>query len=133
MKFNVIVHDFNSKKFKSYDVIPYFLNCYKKERPKPKTFEEIKNFIIRKSQYMFWSRCEWEILLAPWPYGSFNIKEQLKSFIKDNPELNLEDYSTSNKFYNIITSEMIKIDVHQQIMSNIDIIVDVFKKSLKQK
>jgi hypothetical protein len=131
MKFNVIVYDFNSKEFKSYDVIPYFLNCYKKERPKPKTLKEIKDFIIRKSQYMFWSRCEWEILLAPWPYGSFNIKEQLKTFVKDNPELNLEDYSISNKFYNIITSEMIKIDVHQQIMSNIDIVVDVFKKSIK--
>lgn len=65
--FNVINYDINRRKFKAYDIMPYLIECYKKEKKKPKTFEEFKDFIEKQSLYMYWSRCEYEIILVDWP------------------------------------------------------------------
>ena len=68
--FNVIIYGFNSKKFETYDVLPYLRECYKgirKKDKRPETFEQFKDFVEKESRYMFWSRCEWEIILSPWP------------------------------------------------------------------
>ena len=47
----------------------YFDNCYKKlSKPKrPQSFDEFKKFIISESKYMFWARCQYEIILSDWP------------------------------------------------------------------
>lgn len=66
-KFNVINYNINRQKFEAYDVMPYLIECYKKEKKKPKTFEEFKKFIKDESMYQFWSRCEYEIILVDWP------------------------------------------------------------------
>ena len=107
-KFNVIVYDFNAKKFKAYDVIPYFVREYNEQIEKheeypdekyynvPESFDDFKKFIISKSQYQFWARCEYEIILVDWP-----------------------NHSTSEKW-----------DVHQQIMMNLDIITNLVMKSI---
>ena len=88
--FNVINYDFNQKEFKPYDVIPYLKRCYEERvellkklelkdvEPQifekyykvPETFDEFKKFVKDESQYQFWSRCEYEIILGPWPYVS---------------------------------------------------------------
>lgn len=97
--FNVINFEFNSKKFEAYDVMPYFISCYKTVKRKkecPKTFEEFKEFIKSKSIYMYWSRCQYEIILVDWP-----CQETSK-----------------------------KIDVHEQIMMNIDLITEVLMKNV---
>ena len=69
--FNVIIYDPNLRKFVEYDIIPYLIRTYneKKERKEtlPKTFDEFKNFVKSESQYQFWSRCEYEIILIDWP------------------------------------------------------------------
>ena len=65
--FNTIIYNINRRKFETYDVIPYLVNCYKEEKKKPKTFDEFKKFIERKAQYQWWSRCEYEIILVDWP------------------------------------------------------------------
>lgn len=56
-------------RFKPYDVIPYFVSVYNDRKPKdrPKTFEEFKEFVEKESMYMFWARCEYEIVLNSWP------------------------------------------------------------------
>ena len=118
--FNVIHYDFNSKKFKPYDVIPYFVRQYqgrvstcdelKTELDKatnetqvnlyqdclkywkvPVTFEEFKEFVRKESFYQFWSRCEYEIILVDWPCQK------------------VED----------------KWDIHDQIMMNLDVITQL--------
>ena len=97
--FNVINFEFNSKKFESYDVMPYLINCYKNVKRKkecPKTFDEFKQFVESKSMYMYWSRCEYEIILSDWP--GQNIHK--------------------------------KIDVHEQLMMNIDIVTDILMKNV---
>ena len=77
--FNVINYNFNAQKFESYDVIPYLINAYKdtvkrhhnnpndKYWKVPQTFDEFKEFVKKESQYQFWSRCEYEIILVDWP------------------------------------------------------------------
>ena len=69
--FNVIIYDPNLRKFVEYDIMPYLIRTYneKKERKEtlPKTFDEFKNFVKSESQYQFWSRCEYEIILIDWP------------------------------------------------------------------
>lgn len=109
--FNVIVFNFNKNDIEPYDVIPYFIEEYK-ERVKdnkrwhdskgfivPKTRKELKAFIESKSQYQFWARCEYEIIIGDWPPSGFEKK----------------------------------IDVHQQIMMNIDTITDILSEELKIK
>lgn len=67
--FNVIYQNINTQKFEPYDVIPYFIDEYKElnSKSRPKTFEEFKEFIKKESLYMFWARCEYEIIIAGWP------------------------------------------------------------------
>lgn len=83
-----------SNKFEKYDIIPYLINCYNKQKKlnKNSSFEEIKKFILSESSYQWWSRCEYEIILENWPTQKYNQK----------------------------------IDIHQQIEMNIDIITEIF-------
>lgn len=66
-KFNVIIYDVNKNKFTSYNIIPYLKNAYQESKHKPTTFDEFKKFILSKSLYQWWSRCEYEIILLDWP------------------------------------------------------------------
>ena len=46
--FNVILYDPNKNKFVQYDVIPYFVNCYKaQKKDKPITYEQMKEWGYR--------------------------------------------------------------------------------------
>ena len=63
----VYIVDFNSTKLQQYDVMPYFLGCARQQKFESSDLEECKKFIKKEGMYMFWSRCEWEILISPWP------------------------------------------------------------------
>lgn len=92
--FYVINENVNAQKFEPYDVMPYLIECYKKvkrRKNRPTTFDEFKKFVKDESMYMYWSRCQWELLLVDFPC------EKIKR----------------------------KIDVHFQIMMNIDVIVGI--------
>jgi hypothetical protein len=87
-KFHVIVYDFNSQKFEPYDVLPYLRNCYKnKKKDRPVTVEEFKKFVKDESMYMFWARCEWEIILSSWPGERDKEKWDVYGQIKMNLDL----------------------------------------------
>ena len=68
-KFNVIIWDINSRTIEPYDVLPYFRREYKslKKKDRPITREQWKEFVRRRGMYMFWARCEYEILISEWP------------------------------------------------------------------
>ena len=72
--FYVIIYNINKRCFEPYEVMGYFIRCYKEAKVKPKTFEEFKEFIKEKSMYQFWSRCEYEIILKDWPCGTTEEK-----------------------------------------------------------
>jgi len=115
--FNVINFDFNNKTFESYNIIPYLLSCYNEEKNKPKTFDEFKNFIKNKSMYRWWSRCEYEIILSPWPYVS-SPSERYDKKGEDDIEAWKEHWKKH-------LQECKKIDVHYQVMMNIDVITNL--------
>lgn len=99
--FNVLTWDFNGKDLTITDVLPYFRDEYKraKKNERPQTINEWKEFIKRRGMCRYWSRCEYEIIVSPWP-------AQNKS---------------------------VKIDVWDQINSNIDIIAEIlYGEHIKQ-
>ena len=79
-KFNVLIWDFNTDKLEYYDVLPYLRKCYKKRLDNseyhkvPKTLSEFKQFIKEESQYQFWSRCEYEMIIHGWPVRKNDYK-----------------------------------------------------------
>lgn len=105
--FNVIIYNFNARKFEPYDVIPYLKHMYiqavewNKDNPEisvPKTFEEFKDFVKKESQYQWWSRCEYELILADWPCSNYSEKW----------------------------------DIHAQVMMNLDIIARTLMESVAE-
>ena len=86
MKYNVIYYNINSRKCEPYDIFPYLVNQYNSLEYKPNTFEEFKEFIRKKSMYMWWSRCEYEIILTDWPCK----KDEEKWDIYKQIEMNLD-------------------------------------------
>lgn len=101
-KFNVIVEDFNTREFVSYDVMPYLrermLGLSKAKRPKNR--KETEEFIKKWASYQWWSRSEYEIVLCPLiPYPDDDIGK--------------------------------KVDVYWQMMLNLDVIVDIIMKEFK--
>jgi hypothetical protein len=96
--FYVIDDDVNRRVFSKYNVMPYFIRCYDKVRRKkgcPKTYEEIRKFVEGNSMYMFWARCQYEVILK-----------------------------------SVKTEREFKIDVHNQIMNNFDLLVHLFMYNL---
>lgn len=100
--YNVIIEDVNAKKFVPYDVLPYFREQYeeKKKKERPQTFEEFKKFVKDEALYMFWSRCEWEVVLVSWPTGNAEKKIDVYWQIDMNLDLVtrllMEDILTKN-------------------------------------
>lgn len=126
--FNVLWFNFSTKKVEYYDVLPYFRDCwnnkcYKNEVKTIKSFDQLKEWIICKSRYMYWARCQYEFLIASWPFGSKRLKDDMKLLLAS--EFNIDDYDQCLKFENIIIKDMTKIDIHYQIMMNIDIVVNL--------
>lgn len=138
-KFNVLT--FSNGKIREYDVLPYFRDSWKdkynkeeKEKIKNAKYESkrkqlFKDWIRGRSNYMFRARCEWEMLIGSWPYGSKNIHDQIKEFMEEG--YNLDDYRDKLVLDNIITSDMEKIDVYDQIMMNIGTLVDILYVEFK--
>lgn len=65
--FNAIIYNFNKREFEYYDIMPYLVYRYKESREKPKTHDDFVKFVDEWCMYQFWSRCEYELVLTPWP------------------------------------------------------------------
>lgn len=85
-EFNVIIE--RNGAFISYDVMPYFIEEYKRRKKpdRPVTFDEFKEFVINEGKYMYWSRCEYEIILSDWP----SQKVEKKIDVMDQIMMNLD-------------------------------------------
>lgn len=87
-EFFVIIYEPNYKKMVPYNVIPYFIREYEQtKKGKPKTLSEFKKFVEAESQYMFWSRCQYEIILSDWPCQSSTEKWDVHNQIMMNIDL----------------------------------------------
>ena len=87
ISFYCIHQEYNSRRFEPYDVMPYFLNEWKeiKKSKRPTKLTELKEWLRGRAQYMYWSRCEYEVILAGWP----NTDNQKKIDIYDQIIMNL--------------------------------------------
>lgn len=121
-EFNVIRHDFNNKEFVPYNIIPYLVFQYKIKRDKPKTFDEFKEFVKNESMYQWWSRCEYEVILSPWPYTSSPSERYDKKGEND-----VEAWKEHWKKH---LGECEKIDIHYQVMMNLDVITTLVMESI---
>ena len=120
--FNVINYDINAKVFEPYDIIPHLVECYNKKKNKPVTFEEFREFVKNESMYQWWSRCEYEIILSPWPY----ITSPSESYHKEK-ENDIEAWKEHWKKH---LKECDKWDIHMQVMMNIDVITNLVMESV---
>lgn len=84
--FNVIIFNPNSDKFEQYNVMLYLIGKYNNQKTKPVTFEECRKFIKNESQYQFWGRCEYEVILVDWPCQ----KTELKTDVHEQIMMNLD-------------------------------------------
>lgn len=83
--YKVISWDFNSDNIEYYDIMPFLIDSYKKiKKNKPKTFDDIKEFIINESHYRFWSRCEYEVIITGWPKQKREVKIDIFDQIMKN-------------------------------------------------
>lgn len=131
--FNVLVININTRKLEQYDVLKTFRRVwngtgYNFDKDNVTDFESLRKWIEQVSNYYFGYKTEWEILIAEWPFGGYKFKQNMKGFLVNNPQLDLDDYDTSIKFNNVIMKEMTKIDVNKQIMMNIDIVTEILSE-----
>ena len=126
-QFNVLLYTMGEVEY--YDVLPYLRSCWKVnrkyariKREKVKSKEDLKEWIRGESSYMFRARCQYEFLIANWPFGNKQMQDDLKTFI---PNWEIGNYHQDIDFYNIIMRSMEKIDIYDQIMMNIDVITDI--------
>ena len=99
----VITWNFNKDQIERYNIMDYLINCYKETKKRkldiPKTFEEYKNFILKKSKYQFWSRCEYECIIHCWPVK----KNEYKLDVYEQIEMNID--IITKHFMNQITNK----------------------------
>lgn len=132
--FYVLNEDFfNRGHFKPYNIMTYLVDEYKetkksKHRKTPETYEEFKQFVKDKSQYQYWGRCEYEFLMGTWPFGRKKMIEEIADFAKDG--IDTEDWKKKIDLCNIITQDMQKIDVHEQIMMNHDTVTKILMENV---
>lgn len=70
MEWNVYIEDFNGRKMEVYNIFEHgrfnddVKQAYKKYKD---NFEAFAEEVKRSLMYYFWSKCEWEVILSPWP------------------------------------------------------------------
>ena len=111
--FNVLIE--NHDKFEAYDIMPRLKNSYIEmiERIQEygeseylhylKTNKDIEEWLDRALQYMFWGKCEYEIILSPWPSYTNDRDEEI-----------------------ILPKKCRKIDIYEQCKMNFDLIKRLF-------
>ena len=85
--YNVIIYNINSGTFEPYNIMPYLVKQYNNLEGPPTTFDGIKQFIQKKSMYMWWARCEYEIVLTSWPNKDVEEKWDIYKQIDMNIDL----------------------------------------------
>ena len=111
MIWNVYNHDFNGRKIKVYNVFEhhYFKEDVEKLLKKDLTYEEFDEKLNRIAQYFFWSRAEYEIVIASWVPHIDN--EELDRLNKER-----EEHRGYRYYVNLEVGE--KVDFYDQLHLN---------------
>lgn len=111
--FNVLMWDFNSDSLIHYDIMPYLRNCYKDRVKKDKNYRRRKN-------------CDTESITYKEYYKTPVTLDEFKKFIKAE---SMYQYWGRCEYEMIchgwpVKENTHKLDVHEQIMMNLDIIAN---------
>lgn len=95
--FNCIIESYG--KFKSFDIMPFLINAYnnKKVEERPKEEQELKDFIIKESRYLWWAKCEYEIILSNWPRKDIEEKWDVFKQIMMNLDIVIDVFKENIK------------------------------------
>ena len=111
MQFNVMIYDFNHKKIEPYNIIPYFINEYKEQQKYAKKYKDDEYYKV------------------PVTFDEF------KKFIEDK---SIYRFWSRCEYEFIVSSwppsknhEEEKIDIHKQIIMNINIITKIVMNEIK--
>lgn len=83
------IYDVNGKRFEPYDIMSRLIdewvdqNKYKGFK-KPQDFNEYKQWVKDKLRYMFWAKCEYEMIWADWPCAKTEKKVDVYEQLKPN-------------------------------------------------
>lgn len=131
-EFKVLLMDINQNTYEEYDILPYFRQEWKirpfgrdeKYKKIPVTTKpQLREWVDVFAKYQFWSRCEYEFLMVQWPFCTRKINDDIRHYVKVNPDANNE--KDDIQLCNIIIKDMVKIDAYEQIRMNIDVIADI--------
>lgn len=131
-EFKVLLMDINKNTYEEYDILPYFRREWKirpfgrdeKYKIIPVTTKpQLREWVDAFAKYQFWSRCQYKFLMAQWPFCTRKINDDIRHYVKVNPDANNE--KDDIQLCNIIIKDMVKIDAYEQIRMNIDVIVDI--------
>lgn len=88
-QFNVIWWNFNDDHPTPLDVLPYFRRCYDscRKKDRPVTKEQWTEFVKQKGMYLFWCKCEYEIIVSQWPPTDKSSKVDVWQQIEPNLDL----------------------------------------------
>ncbi len=139
---NVYYGDFNARDIKLMNIFNHWsfweacVNAKKKYgKDKEKFAEEVKSWL----RYLFWAKCEWEIILDHWPDGEWS---NLRTSMSVSDMVNMyraagqkcDGWQIDDRVMNKTVSLHIypewyqyrdrKIDVCEQVMNNWDVFID---------
>ena len=120
--FYVLMWDFNDDVLIHYDVMPYLRDCYKERVKMDKKYLRRKNCDTESKSYKKY-------------YKTPATLDEFKEFIKAE---SMYQYWSRCQYEMIVHGWPVrkndyKIDIHEQIMMNIDIISDIFLKETEEK
>lgn len=81
-EFKVLLMDPLKNMYEAYDILPYFRrewkeNPFNRDKEYNKipvhTKSQLKEWVKNRGRYQFWARCEYEFLMALWPFGTHRL------------------------------------------------------------
>lgn len=107
IEYRVINWDSNKDEIEHMDIMPYLYGWVKREMKKQKIkrddleIEWLEGEINRASRYMYWARCQYEVIVHAWPTNKNDYKldvyEQIKMNIKNITKLMYDDLKKSSR------------------------------------
>lgn len=103
IQYYVINWDVNTDKLEYYDIMPYLYSEFKKSKMKKKdlTLRSLEEFIKKVSMYMYWSRCEYEVIVTNFPSGKnshkLDIYQQIEMNLSNIAKLMYDDLMSKKK------------------------------------
>lgn len=101
MKWNVYIYNINQKKIEPFNIFDHwrFVEDVKKDIKKYKNKDEFADKLKSELMYFFWSKAEYEIIIAPW-CGGDRGRDSIKIDVFDQVMMNWDvfvDYVWKNR------------------------------------